>query len=231
MKKLLTALILIFSYLFTACGNKVIVEDVRGVKLENLNNEADKDSILVIDIRSNDEYKVQHIPHAINIPVKEIDNRMNEISDWKEKPIYVYGRNGDDSFIAAKALVKNGYKIIFNAEGIDEYAYKTITYNCVKGIVFEKMLQEKDIFIVDCRSASHYKEGHIAGALSIPMQNMNDRLDEIPKDKKILLYCNIGTASARAAQILTAAGYTDVYSSIDGILEYHFKLEASAETN
>lgn len=230
MKKIFIISILFFSYLITACSDKVIVEDIRGSKLEDLNNEAGKDSILVIDTRSNYEYKFQHIPHAINIPVKEINNRMNEINDWKEKPIYIYGKSCDESFAAAKLLVKNGCKIIFNAEGIDEYSYKTVTYHCVRGSVFEKMLQEEDIFLVDCRSANHYKEGHIADSLSIPIQNINDRINEIPKDKKILLYCNMGTASARAAQILTTAGYENVYESIDGTLEYNFKLEVPAET-
>ena len=57
------------------------------------------------------------------------------------------------------------------------------------------------------------------------MNEVKNNLNKIPdKNKKLLLYCNIGTASSRTAQELTSLGYTEIYNTIDGVAEYPFKL-------
>ncbi|MEL3913143.1 MAG: rhodanese-like domain-containing protein [Treponema pedis] len=223
MKKIFMLYALIV-FIFTACAETVIVKDVKGSRLEFLNSEEKKDSILIIDTRPYTQYKNKHLPNAINIPKEEIKARMNEVEDWKNRPIYIYANNDDDSFEAAKILVENGCKVIFNAEGLDQYLYQTVTYHCVRGSVFEKQIQSADAVIVDCRTKGAYDAGHIENALSIPIIDLEKNFDKLPKDKKIFLYCNVGTASARIAATLSNMGYPEVYNSIDGVKEYPFKL-------
>lgn len=223
MKKIFILYALII-FMVTTCAETVIVKDVRGSRLEFLNSEEKKDSILVIDARPYNQYKKKHLPNAINIPKEEIKSKMNEVEDWKERPIYIYANNDDDSFEAAKILVENGCKVIFNAEGLDQYLYQTVTYHCIRGSVFEKQIQSADVVIVDCRTKSAYDAGHIENALSIPLFELEKHFDKLPKNKKIFLYCNVGTASARMAATLSDMGYTEVYHSIDGVTEYPFKL-------
>ena len=208
-----------------SCSIEIEVEDVKGSRLEYLNSDSNKDSILIIDVRPYDQYKKGHLLHAINIPINEIKSRLKEIIDWKDKPIYVYSETNDESFKAAEILVENRFSQIYNADGINQYNYKTITYNCIRGIVFEEMLKAPDILILDCRNKSFYDIGHIEGALLFPVFEVKNNLNKIPdKNKKLLLYCNVGTASSRTAQELSDLGYKEIYNSIDGVSEYPFKL-------
>lgn len=218
-------IVLIINLSLISCGIEVEVEDVKGSRLEYLNSDSNKDSILVIDVRTYDQYKKGHIVHSINIPVNEIKYRLKEIEDWKNKPIYIYSETNDESFKAAQILVENRFTQIYNADGINQYNYSTINYTSVRGVVFEKMLKDPDVLILDCRNKSSYDVGHIEGALLFPMAEIESNLNKIPdKNKKLLLYCNLGTASSRTAQELSELGYTEIYNSIDGVSEYPFKL-------
>lgn len=224
--KFLLFIVLIVNISLISCGIEVEVEDVKGSRLEHLNSDSNKDSILIIDVRPYDQYKKGHIIHAINIPVNEIKYRLQEITDWKNKPIYIYSITNDESFKAAQILVENRFTQIYNADGVNQYDYNTINYTSVRGIVFETMLKEPDVLILDCRNKSSYDNGHIEGAISFPMDEVKNNLNKIPdKNKKLLLYCNVGTASSRTAQELINLGYTEIYNSIDGVAEYSFKLE------
>ncbi|MDR8389840.1 metalloregulator ArsR/SmtB family transcription factor [Aliifodinibius sp. S!AR15-10] len=52
----------------------------------------------------------------------------------------------------------------------------------------EKMKQE-DITIVDVRPQQEFDEGHIAGALNIPVGDLSEKMDELPKDQEVVAYC------------------------------------------
>ena len=130
--RFLLFIVLIVNISLISCGIEVEVEDVKGSRLEYLNSDSNKDSILVIDVRPYDKYKQGHLSHAINIPLNEIKNRLREITDWKDKPVYVYSETNDESFKAAEILVGNRFSQIYNAEGVNQYNYKTVTYNSVR---------------------------------------------------------------------------------------------------
>ena len=61
--------------------------------------------------------------------------------------------------------------------------------------------------LVDVRSPKEYARGHIEGALNIPLDELDDRADELPKDRPVFLYCAKGMRSTRAAHLLTARGF------------------------
>ena len=79
---------------------------------------------ILIDVREDYEYKAGHVPYSINISVQEIESRISEISDWKEKNVIVICRSGRRSRAAAEILVKHGFKKIFDADGVSKYNYK-----------------------------------------------------------------------------------------------------------
>ena len=61
--------------------------------------------------------------------------------------------------------------------------------------------------LVDVRTLSEWQDGHLDGAMSIPVQEFDRRLQEIARDRPVVVYCASGTRSARAAAMLRAAGY------------------------
>lgn len=65
--------------------------------------------------------------------------------------------------------------------------------------------------IVDVRTAEEFSSGSYAGALNIPVQELEDRLAEVgPRDRPVVLYCASGVRSERARLILLSAGFKDV---------------------
>ncbi len=76
--------------------------------------------------------------------------------------------------------------------------------------------------LIDVREADEFREGHIPGAVSVPLSAVNGL--NYPKDAALFLYCLRGTRSLRAAGILRKMGYEHV-KSIGGIAAYRGERE------
>ena len=74
------------------------------------------------------------------------------------------------------------------------------------------------LFVLDVRSPQEYAEGHVPGAVNVPHDQLASRLDEVPKDKDVVLYCRSGRRSALAADVLAANGYTRL-SHLEGDMQ------------
>lgn len=73
--------------------------------------------------------------------------------------------------------------------------------------------------LVDVRTAEEYRDGYIPGAINISVQELGSKLNKIPKDKPVIVYCRSGSRSSHAAQSLIAAGYSEVYD-LGGLFEW-----------
>jgi phage shock protein E len=73
--------------------------------------------------------------------------------------------------------------------------------------------------LIDVRTPEEFASGHIDGSVNIPVEEMHGRLDDIPGDAPIVVYCRSGNRSAAAARILTDAGYAPVYD-LGGIQDW-----------
>ncbi len=69
---------------------------------------------LILDVRNQDEFDDEHIKNALLIPIWALGQRLDELHDWKEKDILVYCATGRRSSRAAKLLLKNGFKRVYN---------------------------------------------------------------------------------------------------------------------
>lgn len=73
-----------------------------------------------------------------------------------------------------------------------------------------------DLFILDVRPAEMYQAEHIAGAVNIPAAQIRKRLDELPRDKTIMVHCVKGYTSYVVARILMQSGFKNVLSYAGG---------------
>ena len=76
-----------------------------------------------------------------------------------------------------------------------------------------------DHLLLDVRTPEEFNSGHIAGAVNISIDELAQRLNEVPQDKPVVLYCRSGNRSNQAAQILDRAGYTEIYD-LGGIVNW-----------
>ncbi len=75
-----------------------------------------------------------------------------------------------------------------------------------------KSIIENGAVIVDVRTTSEYKSGHIKGSLNIPLQSLNAQLNKIPNDKVLITCCASGIRSSSAKSILLAQGFKEVHN-------------------
>lgn len=90
----------------------------------------------------------------------------------------------------------------------------------------EIMQGTADYYIVDVRCEDEYEQGHIKGAILLPLCELRCRAGELLpiKNNMLLLYCRSGVRSAQAAQIFNTMGYTDIYN-FGGILSWPYEIE------
>jgi rhodanese-related sulfurtransferase len=61
--------------------------------------------------------------------------------------------------------------------------------------------------VIDVRRDDEWVTGHVTGAIHIPVDDLSDRISEIPKDKKLLFICAAGVRSGLACEMAVALGY------------------------
>lgn len=192
--------------------------------LDIMENKDKKDATLILDVRPPEQYKEGHLANAINIPNADLETRLAEIEDFKEKPVVVYCNTGNQSGQAAEKLVAAGFTDVSNAAGVKNFEYPLYTHTDIRATTFLEMMKDPNVVVVDYRPAKNFAEGHIENAINIELDTIPQNLDKLPKDKTIVLYCNTGTQSLKGADILMKEGYTDVYNVIEGTKEYEYTL-------
>lgn len=104
--------------------------------------------------------------------------------------------------------------------------------NILKGLVKPAYFEDlKDAVVIDVRPNMIYKMGTIEGAINIPIAEIRERLDEIPRDKKVILSCNTGYTSYCASRILAQKSFNNVYSFMGGYELYKELVKESAKLN
>ncbi|MET0734579.1 MAG: rhodanese-like domain-containing protein [Microbacterium sp.] len=80
--------------------------------------------------------------------------------------------------------------------------------------------------LVDVREPSEYAEGHVPGAVNLPMSTIGDHLDELP-DGAFDVICKVGGRSERVVEALTARGYdaTNVAGGTDDWIAAGYPIE------
>lgn len=68
-------------------------------------------------------------------------------------------------------------------------------------------VDRQELYLVDVRSSSEWKGGHIPGAVHIPLAQLRDKLDQLPKDRQIIVACQSGQRSYIASRLLKAYGF------------------------
>ena len=93
--------------------------------------------------------------------------------------------------------------------------------NILRGLIKPAYFEDLETsYLIDVRMPEAYKTQTIQGAVNLPINEIRNRLNEIPEDKKVVLFCNTGYTSYCAARILVQKGFNNVYSFLGGIELY-----------
>ncbi|TME79921.1 MAG: rhodanese-like domain-containing protein [Chloroflexi bacterium] len=83
------------------------------------------------------------------------------------------------------------------------------------GQLRRRLADEPAPFLLDVREPWEYREGHVPGAQLIPLGELEQRVNEVPRDRPILAICHSGQRSLAAAGYLQQLGYPSV-TNVDG---------------
>ena len=148
---------------------------------------------------------------------KNIEARLNAIKTIMEK-------GGD-----LKDLVK--YKVnptddewnpdILNILALSAISKSEENSTDVEASDIGKLVKNKE-FLLDVREEYEYQDGHIKGAINLPLREILEKKDTLPKDKDIYVYCRSGHRSADAVNFLKSLGFEKVHNVDGGFIDISF---------
>lgn len=97
------------------------------------------------------------------------------------------------------------------AENILDGTMKIVSWRDVARDIFGEM------FLLDVRTLDEFRLGTIEKAVHIPLDELREHLDKIPRDKKIIVFCGVGLRAHVACRILMQSGFTEVYNLSGGL--------------
>ena len=168
-----------------------------------IKNQADADTldkaIMIVDTRNEKEYKKGHLPTAVNLM------EGAKFSTWlgsiikPEEQFYLAGQNIDQLNKLIEDAAAIGYEPQIKAAFILEYAAQS-------EMVFDMNLFKENIenyTIVDVRNDTEVKEGKLfINSIFMPLQEIRNRVKEIPTNKPIVVHCAGGYRSAAGSSLI-----------------------------
>ena len=101
------------------------------------------------------------------------------------------------------------------------YVASNIISGAMPVISWRELAEKKDeVMLIDTRTPEEFSFGTIPGAVNIPLDEMRDRLSEIPTDKPVVLFCAVGLRGYLAQRILIGRGYRNTANLIGGYKTY-----------
>lgn len=85
--------------------------------------------------------------------------------------------------------------------------------------------KKRDVLVLDVRESAEYAFGHIAGAKSLPLMEVDEGLNSIDKETEIYVVCRTGNRSDLVAQKLSAAGFKKVVNVVPGMSTWNHSTE------
>lgn len=196
------------------------------------NNKLDA-SYILLDLRPSAEAAKGHIPKAVSVPKEGIESLKDQFPKFMGAAVILYGADGlsDEAKKAFKTVSEWGYKQVSILDGGFkgwQAAGKTVatgpaatSINYVRKLlpgeielsVFKAQLEKPapDTIILDVRNVSEVNEGKLPNTVQLPLDELEIKIAEVPKDKKIMIHCATGARAEMAYTILKNAGYNVGY--------------------
>lgn len=134
-----------------------------------------------------------------------------DIKAWAESTGHQYLGTIEEDEVLKHYLRKSSH---------DETKEKTHP-NIIHNQDFEKRMKEnKNIVVLDVRESAEYAFNHIPNAISIPLGELEERMDELTKENEIYVICRTGNRSDLAAQKLAEKGFVNVINVVPGMSEW-----------
>ncbi|TWU47055.1 MBL fold metallo-hydrolase [Rubripirellula reticaptiva] len=175
----------------------------------------------VVDLSPSSKFGAGHVPGTINIPLPMLAAWAGWLVDY-DRPTYLICEP-DQIEEAARVLHKIGVEHIaggFDAREVQSRGLATEVYLSGTPVDLSHSIEAGDVKLLDVRSDEEWKEGHIEEAEHCFLGRLSKCLDELSRDKKLVVQCRSGARSAIAASVLQAAGFKKVVNLTGGYMAW-----------
>src|SRR5262245_9143047 len=188
---------------------------------------AHADGAQILDVREPDDYAAAHLVGSTNVSLQ------TRFASWAgalltpARPIVIVAPPGREHEAAVR-LGRIGFDNVLGhlGDGIDAARSRPDVVRHTRRVTGAELAREKPSTLVDVRFPGEWAQGAIPGAVHIPLDQLEERLAEIPRDGRVAVYCQSGLRSSTAASLLEQAGFGDVLDLVGGYAAWSAAREA-----
>lgn len=176
---------------------------------------------VVVDTRSAAAFAAGHIPGTISLPLnRSMVTYAGALLPYDRDLYLIVERGGRWLEDAVRQLTFIGLDRVsgyVEPDAVKIWAADQGGLATVPQVAARDFARDRrGAFLLDVRGLSEWRGGHIEGATLVPLPELLDRLDEIPRDRPVVVQCQTGSRSAIAASVLLANGRPDVANLVGG---------------
>ena len=183
---------------------------------------------IVVDTRHAADYAAAHVPGTINIPLAKT---FTTWAGWLipyDRDFYAIIDDRCTHCVAevAKDLAMIGLDRLagfFGTDVIEAWPSSGREPGRVPQVTPDDLaarMSAGQVAVLDVRGQQEWDEGHIPGAVHVPLGDLPDRLDAVPREKSVVVHCQSGARSAIAASVLRAGGMGNVCNLAGGFSQW-----------
>lgn len=181
------------------------------------------DNCVILDVRSKESFAAAHIPNAVNIPFAA---NLPTWAGWVlpyDRPMLLVVDDPSQVAEVVRHLLRVGFDDVqgYLEGGLD--AWETSGYRLAMldtlsiHDVSQKLKQGDPLTLLDVRTEQEWADGHIDGAIHIHGGMLEERFEEVPRDKPVAVICGSGYRATIASSFLQREGYEDVANVLGGM--------------
>jgi hydroxyacylglutathione hydrolase len=198
---------------------------------------------VLLDARSKEAFKARHIPGAVHL---EADTRLSQRVGYvlpPDAPIVLMIESEADYHPVVLSLARVGYDNVVGYLADNLTVWEALGLPTTTGHVQDISASELNALlgedvanrpvVVDVREAWEYAEGHVPGALLVPLGQLSQRLQELDRSKAVAVICASGGRSQSAAALLGQKQFDTVYNVVGGTfgwMQQGFPVERAQES-
>lgn len=177
---------------------------------------ANRHRLKIIELLAQGEFSVEQIAEQTNLPIANASQHLQvlkvaQLVDINRQGNFIYYRLANSNvFKTWKALRELGVERIATIEKlVRDFRQSKFKFESVTIDELLKKLESGKVIILDVRPETEFNRGHIANAISIPIDELKERMTELPKRSEIIAYCRgpFCVYADEAVAILNNAGY------------------------
>jgi hydroxyacylglutathione hydrolase len=174
------------------------------------------DEMQLVDVRRPESFAAMHVPGSLNM----WSHALAGIAGWflsYDRPVVLIGDDG----AALRSLVRLGYDdVAMLLGGIGAWQQSGRPMGSIGLWHADRLnarLHDDEVFILDVRTMqSRDSNGHIPGSRHVYLGDLPDRLDDLPSDETIVVFCDAGYKTGTAASLLMREGFDNIVELVGG---------------